>query len=168
MAAPSRWWPNWKDPLIWLLGIAFGATNTAYFGANAFLPDYLVALGRSDLTGAALGWLNGAQLFASFGLLWLAGRVHRRAWPYLVYVQNWVPGRGTGDPLLSHLWSLAVEEQFYLVWPALVYLVVSVVVMAVSSAVVPLSSAAVGASLTEVTVIETVAVAVAPSLSAMV
>ena len=82
---PSRWWPNWKDPLIWLLGIAFGATNTAYFGANAFLPDYLVTIGRSDLTGASLGWLNGAQLFASFGLLWLAARVHRRAWPYLVF-----------------------------------------------------------------------------------
>jgi CP family cyanate transporter-like MFS transporter len=85
VAAPSRWWPNWKDPLIWWLGLAFGATNTAYFGANAFLPDYLVTIGRSDLTGASLGWLNGAQLFASFGLLWLAGRVHRRAWPYLVF-----------------------------------------------------------------------------------
>lgn len=84
-AVPSRWWPNWKDPLIWMLGIAFGATNTAYFGANAFLPDYLVTVGRPDLTGASLGWLNGAQLFASFGLLWLAGRVHRRAWPYLVF-----------------------------------------------------------------------------------
>jgi CP family cyanate transporter-like MFS transporter len=85
VAAPSRWWPNWKDPLIWRLGVAFGATNTAYFGANAFLPDYLVVIGRPDLTGASLGWLNGAQLFASFGLLWLAGRVHRRAWPYLVF-----------------------------------------------------------------------------------
>jgi CP family cyanate transporter-like MFS transporter len=85
MAAPNRWWPNWKDPLIWRLGIAFGATNTAYFGANAFLPDYLVTIGRPDLTGASLGWLNGAQLFASFGLLWLAARVHRRAWPYLVF-----------------------------------------------------------------------------------
>src|SRR5215470_3540310 len=26
VAVPSRWWPNWRDPLIWLLGIAFGAT----------------------------------------------------------------------------------------------------------------------------------------------
>ena len=85
VAIPSRWWPNWKDPLIWWLGIGFGATNTGYFGANAFLPDYLVVIGRPDLTGASLGWLNGAQLFASFGLLWLAGRVHRRIWPYLVF-----------------------------------------------------------------------------------
>jgi MFS transporter, CP family, cyanate transporter len=83
--APHRWWPNWKDPLIWLLGIGFGSTNALYFGANAFLPDYLVTLGRPDLIGATLGWLNGSQLIASFGLLWLAGRVHRRVWPYLVF-----------------------------------------------------------------------------------
>jgi CP family cyanate transporter-like MFS transporter len=85
MAIPSRWWPNWKDPLIWWLGIGFGATNTAYFGANAFLPDYLVVIGRSDLMGASLGWLNGSQLLTSFALLWLAGRAHRRVWPYLVF-----------------------------------------------------------------------------------
>jgi len=83
-ASPHRWWPNWKDPLIWWLGIGFGSTNTTYFGANAFLPDYLVTIGRTDLTGATLGWLNGAQLITSFGLLWLANRGHRRLWPYLV------------------------------------------------------------------------------------
>ena len=84
-ASPNRWWPNWKDPLIWQLGIGFGSTNALYFGANAFLPDYLVTLGRSDLIGATLAWLNGSQLIASFSLLWLAGRVHRRMWPYLVF-----------------------------------------------------------------------------------
>jgi len=57
----------------------------SYFGANAFLPDYLTTLGRSDLMSASLGWLNGAQLITSFALLWLAGRVHRRLWPYLVF-----------------------------------------------------------------------------------
>src|SRR5215813_283330 len=35
-APPHRWWPDWKDPLIWWLGIGFGSTNTTYFGANAF------------------------------------------------------------------------------------------------------------------------------------
>jgi CP family cyanate transporter-like MFS transporter len=82
---PQRWWPDWTDPLIWLLGIGFGSTNALYFGANAFLPDYLVTQGRADLIGATLAWLNGSQLIASFSLLWLAARVHRRSWPYLVF-----------------------------------------------------------------------------------
>jgi CP family cyanate transporter-like MFS transporter len=82
--APGRWWPAWNDPLIWLLGVAFGGCNSLYFGANAFLPDFLVAHHNGDLVGAALAWLNGSQLVASFALLLAADRLQRRAWPYVV------------------------------------------------------------------------------------
>jgi peptidoglycan/LPS O-acetylase OafA/YrhL len=41
---------------------------------------------------------------------------------YWFYLQNWWNGAGHEIPWLSHLWSLAVEEQFYLVWPLLVFL----------------------------------------------
>jgi CP family cyanate transporter-like MFS transporter len=79
------WWPDWRSPLIWLLGLTFGSNNALYFGSNAILPDYLVSLGRPDLVGAAIGWLNSAQLVASFFLLAAAERLHRRAWPFLVF-----------------------------------------------------------------------------------
>jgi CP family cyanate transporter-like MFS transporter len=82
---PPRGWPAWNDPLIWLLGLAFGGTNSLYFGANAFLPDFLVEQHNADLVGAALGWLNGSQLIASITLIFVAGRMQRRIWPYLVF-----------------------------------------------------------------------------------
>jgi MFS transporter, CP family, cyanate transporter len=84
-APASRWWPDWRSPLPWLLGLAFGANNSIYFTANAFLPDYLAHQGRPDLVAAALASLNGSQLLASFLLMATADRVLGRTWPYLVF-----------------------------------------------------------------------------------
>ena len=88
----ARWWPDWKNPLIWLLGFTFGSNNALFYGANAFLLDYLASLGRADLTGAALGWMSGAQLIASTLLLATAEHLQRRAWPYLVFGMTTLAG----------------------------------------------------------------------------
>jgi len=44
-------------------------------------------------------------------------------WLYFVYLTNWlVLWHGTWGPnVVGHFWSLAVEEQFYLVWPFIVF-----------------------------------------------
>jgi MFS transporter, CP family, cyanate transporter len=84
-AAGRRWWPEWSNPLIWLLGLTFGSNNAVYYGINGFLPDYLASIGRADLIGMALGWMNGSQLIASTLLLVTAEHVQRRTWPYLVF-----------------------------------------------------------------------------------
>jgi MFS transporter, CP family, cyanate transporter len=80
-----RWWPDWKSPLTWSLGLAFGGNNSIYFTANAFLPDYLAHQGRVDLVSVSLTFLNGTQLLASFVLMASADRVLGRTWPYLVF-----------------------------------------------------------------------------------
>lgn len=36
---------------------------------------------------------------------------------FFVFGVNWLMAFGLGDPNASHLWSISLEEQFYLVWP---------------------------------------------------
>jgi MFS transporter, CP family, cyanate transporter len=82
-AAGRSWWPNWRNRLIWQVGIVFGSVNSVYFCSNAFLPGYLTDAGRPDLVSAALTALNFGQLPASFVLLGVAHRLERRAWPFI-------------------------------------------------------------------------------------
>ena len=80
-----RWWPQWNSPQLWILGFALGTNNALFFAANAFIPDYLTSLGRGDLIGATLGWLNGTQLFGSFIMLAMPERLQRQSWPFTVF-----------------------------------------------------------------------------------
>jgi CP family cyanate transporter-like MFS transporter len=80
----KRWWPDWRDPLIWRLGLIFGSVNAAYFVTNAFLPDYVTSAGRPDLVSSALTALNLGQLPASILMLPLAERLLTRPAAYAV------------------------------------------------------------------------------------
>ncbi len=84
-AIGGLWWPEWKNPLVWLLGLTLGSNNSAYFSTNAFLGEFLASEGKAHLLGAALGWLNGAQIVTPFLLLAMAERMQRRAWPFLIF-----------------------------------------------------------------------------------
>lgn len=67
------------------------------------LPPFVLYV----LTIVALTYL--AVLEIAPERLWIAG----------CFLQNYFPGEATGDQVfLGHLWTLAAEEQFYLLWPA--------------------------------------------------
>lgn len=83
-ATGRKWWPDWRAPLIWRLGLILGSINAMYFVTNAFLPDYVIAAGRPDLIGKSLTALNLCQLPASFIMLGLAGRLVKQVWAYRV------------------------------------------------------------------------------------
>jgi CP family cyanate transporter-like MFS transporter len=84
-AVGGPWWPDWKNPLTWLLGLTLGSNNSAFFSTNAFLGEYLASLGKTHLLGQAFAWLNGVQLLAPILLLMMGKRFERRAWPFLVF-----------------------------------------------------------------------------------
>ena len=79
VAAASRWWPDWRHHQAVLIGLVMGMASAAYFGANAYIPDFLDQSGRHGLISPALAILNAAQLLtAPTVALWprlLTGRV---------------------------------------------------------------------------------------------
>lgn len=78
----ARWWPDWRDPRTWLLGILSGGASALYFGCNAFLPDYLHAIGRPDLVDLGLTALNVGQFPASLLIMAFGMRLARRRAPF--------------------------------------------------------------------------------------
>ena len=83
-AGPTTLWrPEWRGALVWRLGLVLGGISTAYFATNAFLPDYLHAVGQAGLIGPCLAALNAGQLPASLLALVLAPHITGRRAPLL-------------------------------------------------------------------------------------
>ncbi len=59
------WFPDFRDAATLRLGLTQAGTSIAYFGANAFIPDYLHSIHASHLIAPSLGWLNAGQIPAS-------------------------------------------------------------------------------------------------------
>jgi CP family cyanate transporter-like MFS transporter len=81
---PRRWWPDFRSRQIWVIGLVMGLASACYFGANAFIPDFLHASGHPELKDAALASLNTCQLLASLLVLALSRRLLGRRLPFVV------------------------------------------------------------------------------------
>jgi len=100
------WSPDWKRAETWRLGLLLGGVTAAYFGANAFIPDFLRAIGRPHLLAACLTVLNASQLPAPLVAGLVASTAIGRRGPFLI----------TGTAILASLgifllqrdWSLMV------------------------------------------------------------
>jgi peptidoglycan/LPS O-acetylase OafA/YrhL len=90
-----------------------------YLGrARRLLPALLLVLAVVSLA-AAIVYRDAARQVASDAL---ASLLYVNNWWYIAADQSYFEFIGR-PPLLKHLWSLAVEEQFYLIWPAIAFLV---------------------------------------------
>jgi CP family cyanate transporter-like MFS transporter len=84
-ASAALWMPDWRSSQLWLLGVALGSNNALFFASNAFVPDYLTSIGRSDMIGITLAALNGSQVIGSFLMLVMAERLQRQSWPFTIF-----------------------------------------------------------------------------------
>lgn len=78
------WWPDWRSGRTWRLGLVLGCASAAYFGSNAFIPDYLKATHHDALIPLGLTSLNLSQLPSSaVAVLWSRHVIARR-WPFML------------------------------------------------------------------------------------
>ena len=79
LAIPARWWPTWLEGQAVRIGLVIGMASAVYYGANAYIPDYLDQTGRHQLITPTLAVLNASQLLTAPAVaLWerlLTGRV---------------------------------------------------------------------------------------------
>jgi peptidoglycan/LPS O-acetylase OafA/YrhL len=122
-----------RDPgPAWLADImpAGGAGVDLFFVLSSFLITTLLlreqnAEGRIDVRAF---WMRRILRIwpLYFFFLWTVSAVERPEWGYFVastlFLGNWFlafRGWGNPQPVTAGLWSVAVEEQFYLTWPVI-------------------------------------------------
>ena len=129
MVASSHWIPD-----AWQFNIPLGTGVQLFFVLSGFLITGILLRNRADESGLPIGSALRAfyirRVLRIFPLYYLVLAVCvafsvgpiRETWPwhwsYLsnFYYASHAPVDAIRDPYL-HFWSLAVEEQFYLVWP---------------------------------------------------
>ena len=65
LAVPARWWPTWLESQALRIGLVIGMASAVYYGANAYIPDYLDQTGRHELITPTLVALNASQLLTA-------------------------------------------------------------------------------------------------------
>lgn len=100
-----------------------------FFALSGFLITGILydSVGRRDFF-RRFYWRRSLRIFPAYGLFLLPFLFipslfrNLSRWWFVLYVRNWAGPDPASDNWLGHLWSLAVEEQFYIFWAVAVYL----------------------------------------------
>lgn len=88
--------------------------------ARRLLPALFAMMAAVAALSAFVPYLRGSLAKLRDELLWAV--LYASNWFQIIDEQSYFEAQGR-PPLLRHLWSLAVEEQFYVVWPLLMFVV---------------------------------------------
>ncbi len=133
------WW-HWVPESHPLNSFEFGSIGiNLFFVLSGFLITRILLNNRlkSEAAGVSRGTVTknfyvrrALRIFPIYyltiGFVWLTApyvgtEIRSSVWYFVTYTSNfYFFARQEWDGMLSHMWSLAVEEQFYLLWPWLV------------------------------------------------
>jgi len=110
---------------------AYGGSGVdLFFVLSGFLiTGILVDSKGTENYFARFFWRRSLRIFPAFyafmipvslAMPWLFTTGIGRGW-FLLYLRNWRGPDAASDTTLGHLWSLAVEEQFYCIWALVVF-----------------------------------------------
>ncbi len=100
-----------------------------FFALSGFLITGILydSLGRKDFF-RRFYWRRSLRIFPAYALFLLPFLFvphlfqNLSRWWFVLYLRNWAGPDPVSDGWLGHLWSLAVEEQFYIFWAVAVWL----------------------------------------------
>jgi peptidoglycan/LPS O-acetylase OafA/YrhL len=124
-------------PWLWVAVVRAGASGVdLFFALSAFLITTLLLKERLEAGGISLRLFYLRRILRIWPLYFLVvalgivlahavPNLQRLSWGlvagYLMFVSNWMyPIVGTVRSICAPLWTVSIEEQFYLLWPALV------------------------------------------------
>jgi peptidoglycan/LPS O-acetylase OafA/YrhL len=124
--------PEWRGPLPFEIGLFFFLTLTGFLITRILLRE------KSAGEASAGSWRGAAYrgfqkrralrilipCYAAMLFAWIVGApdIREHPLPYLTHTVNFHIARMPGWPSgTSHYWTLAIQQQFYLLWPLVIY-----------------------------------------------
>jgi peptidoglycan/LPS O-acetylase OafA/YrhL len=125
-------WSHWA-PEQWKFGLPWGTGVQLFFVLSGFLITGILLdhrasglermrVWRSFYIRRALRIFPLFYLVLSLSLMIGLGNIRHTWMWHALYMSNFYYFTGNSQDVFAHFWSLAVEEQFYLVWPFLILL----------------------------------------------